>query len=93
MVVGLRPRVAVARAREAVAVRLDQVRDQRGRVTDEPRVERGPDVEAGPRVVADEAAQPAMRIEQAGGRVRRVALAQDADVPVRVRRSGRFRAP
>ncbi len=85
MVVGLRPGVAVAGAGDARAVRRDQVVDQRRRVLAEPRVQRRADVEARPRIVVDDAAEPAARVEQARGGVRRVALAQDARIPIVVR--------
>jgi hypothetical protein len=90
MVVRLRPRVPVTRALAALPIRCDEIRDQGGRVLGQPRVERRADVEARPRVVVEDAAQPTARVEEARRRVRRIALAEDARVPIAVGRRRRL---
>jgi hypothetical protein len=89
MVVGLRDRVTVPARGQAFPVGIEDRGVQARRALLDPSQQRGADVERDRRVVVHDAVDPAASVENAGGRVRRVALGRDARVPV-VRRRRRI---
>ena len=88
---GLRPGVAVARARTALGVGAADRRHHLRRPGSEPGEQRRAEVEARPRVGVHHRAESTGGIEDARRHVRRVALGRDARVPVAVGRRRRLR--
>ncbi len=92
VVVRLRDRAAVSRVplrRHAIRFQDGRVRIRRRRF--EPAQQRRAEVEADRRVVVDDAEDALLRVQDAGGRVRLIALGRDARVPVVIRERGVLR--